>query len=221
MSKIIVLIGAPGAGKGTQARLLQTRMNIPQISTGDIFREMKNADTPLARDLQQILASGKLVSDKITYEVVKQRTSRGDCQGTFILDGFPRTPTQAGMLEELSAEQNKLIQAILIDVPFNKLEERLVGRRSCTECGEIYNLLFKPPQNHGFCDFHAEAPLKHRVDDTAEKVKVRLNTYEENTKPLLEYYEESGRLQKIDGTRTPEEIYRELESLVAVSNVAA
>lgn len=221
MSKIIVLIGAPGAGKGTQARLLQSRLNIPQISTGDIFREMKKADTPLAKQLQQILASGKLVPDNITYEIVKERTSRNDCKGTYILDGFPRTPIQAGMLEGVSDEQNKPIQAILVDVPFDKLEERLTGRRSCTECGEIYNLSFKPPLNEGFCDFHPETSLKHRTDDRAEKVKVRLETYEENTKPLLEYYENSGRLQKVDGTRKSEEIYKELEGLIAVSNVTA
>ncbi len=221
MSKIIVLIGAPGAGKGTQARMLESRLGIPQISTGDMFREMKDADTPLAREVREILASGKLVPDSVTFEMVKDRTSREDCQGTYILDGFPRTPVQAEMLEMLSEEQGKPISAILIDVPFEKLEERLTGRRSCPVCGEIYNLSFKPPKVTGFCDLHPEAELKHRADDTSEKVKVRLETYEENTKPLLEYYENSGRLQKVDGTRTPEEIYKELEGLVAVNNVAA
>ena len=221
MSKIIVLIGAPGAGKGTQARLLQSRLNIPQISTGDMFREMKDADTPLANEVREILASGKLVPDSVTFEMVKERTSRDDCRGTFILDGFPRTPVQAEMLEEISSQQNKPISTILIDVPFEKLEERLTGRRSCPECGEIYNLSFKPPKIAGFCDFHPETPLKHRADDTIEKVKVRLETYVENTKPLLDYYEKSGRLQRIDGTGKPEEIYKELEKLVAVNNVAA
>lgn len=221
MSKIIVLIGAPGAGKGTQARLLQSRLNIPQISTGDMFREMKNLDTPLAKEVREILSSGKLVPDEVTFEMVKERTSRDDCKGTYILDGFPRTPVQAEMLEQLSESQDKKISAILIDVPFEKLEERLTGRRSCPKCGEIYNLSFKPPKVKGFCDFHPEVSLKHRSDDTSEKVKVRLETYEENTKPLLKYYESSGRLQRVDGTRSPEEIYKELEGLVAVSNVTA
>ena len=220
MSKIIVLIGAPGAGKGTQARLLEQRLGIPQISTGDMFREMKNADTPLAHQLKEILASGKLVPDEITFEVVKERTSREDCQGTFILDGFPRTPVQAEMLEELAREQNKPINAIEIYVPLDKLEDRLTGRRSCPECGEIYNIHSKAPENEGFCDFHPEVKLKHRVDDTIDKVKVRLRTYEEQTKPLLNYYEQTGRLQKIDGTQSPEEIYKELEKYVAVNNVA-
>jgi adenylate kinase len=221
MSKIIVLIGAPGAGKGTQARLLETRLGIPQISTGDMFREMKDADTPLAREVREILASGKLVPDSITFEMVRDRTSREDCTGTYILDGFPRTPVQAEMLETLSAEQGKPISAILIDVPFEKLEERLTGRRSCPVCGEIYNLTFRPPKTEGVCDFHPQAELTHRADDTSEKVKVRLETYEENTKPLLDYYEKTERLQKVDGTRGPEEIYREIENLIAAENAVA
>jgi adenylate kinase len=221
MSKIIVLIGAPGAGKGTQARLLESRLNIPQISTGDMFREMNALDTPLAKEVKGILAAGTLVPDSVTFEMVRERTSREDCQGSYILDGFPRTPVQAEMLEQLSKEQEKTISAILIDVPFEKLEERLTGRRSCPDCGEIYNLSFKPPRVEGFCDLHPEVKLKHRADDTVEKVKVRLETYKENTKPLLEYYESSDRLQKVDGIGKPEEIYKELEGLIAVNNVAA
>lgn len=221
MSKIIVLIGAPGAGKGTQARLLQERLGVPQISTGDMFREMKDADTPLAKEVREILASGKLVPDEVTFEMVKERTARDDCKGTYILDGFPRTPVQAEMLEQLSEEQGKPISAILVDVSFDDLEKRLTGRRSCPVCGEIYNIHFKAPKQEGRCDLHPEAELLHRADDTSEKVTVRLETYEENTKPLLEYYEKSGRLQKVDGKRLPEEIYKELESLLAVNNVAA
>lgn len=220
MSKIIVLIGAPGAGKGTQARLLEARLNIPQISTGDMFREIQNSDTDLAREVKEILASGKLVPDNVTYEMVRERTSREDCRGTYILDGFPRTPKQAEMLEELAAEQEKVISTILIDVPFEKLEQRLTGRRSCPECGEIYNIYYKKPRVEGFCDNHPQAKLKHRADDTQEKVNVRLETYEENTKPLLKYYEDSGRLQKVDGARNPNEIYKELEGLIATNNVA-
>ncbi|MEO8073954.1 MAG: adenylate kinase [Acidobacteriota bacterium] len=212
MDKIIVLIGAPGAGKGTQARLLEERRNIPQISTGDMFREMKNADTPLAREIQTIMAEGKLISDDLTFQVVKDRTLRE--KGSYILDGFPRTAIQAGMLEALAEEQGKEISAILIDVPVNNLEKRMTGRRSCPVCGEIYNIYFKPPKNDNVCNFHSDANLNHRADDTEEKVKVRLATYEENTKPLLDYYEKSGRLQKVDGTGELEAIYQELEKLV-------
>lgn len=214
MSKIIVLIGAPGAGKGTQARLLEERRGVPQISTGDIFREMKNADTPLANEIREILASGKLVSDELTFQVVKERVARADCQGIYILDGFPRTILQAELLEMLAQEQDKEIQAILVDIPLDHLEKRMTGRRSCPVCGEIYNIYFKPPKIDNVCDLHPEAQLTHRADDTEEKVKVRLATYEEQTKPLLDYYEKSGRLQKIDGNKNVEEIYSELEKLI-------
>jgi len=212
MNKIIVLIGAPGAGKGTQARLLEERRGIPQISTGDMFREMKKADTPLAREVQAIMAAGKLISDDLTFQIVKDRTSRE--KSSYILDGFPRTAVQAEMLEVLAKEQDKEISAILVDVPFDNLEKRMTGRRSCPVCGEIFNVYFKPPKSDNVCDFHSDTPLNHRADDTEEKVKVRLATYEESTKPLLDYYESSGRLQKVDGTGELEAIYHELEKLV-------
>ena len=214
MSKIIVLIGAPGAGKGTQARLLQERRGIPQISTGDMFREMKSADTPLGKEVQAIMASGKLVSDELTLQIVKDRTSRDDCRGTYILDGYPRTAVQAGQLEELAKEQGKEIQAIEVDVPRDELTKRLTGRRSCPVCGEIYNIYSKPPKHDNVCDLHPDARLEHRADDAEEKVKVRLATYDELTQPLLEYYERSGRLKKINGTGEVEDIYAELNKLV-------
>ncbi|MEK7857360.1 MAG: nucleoside monophosphate kinase, partial [Acidobacteriota bacterium] len=138
MNKIIVLIGAPGAGKGTQARLLDERRGIPQISTGDMFREMKTQDTPLAREVQEIMASGKLISDDITYRIVRERTSKPDTAGTYVLDGYPRTAVQAEQLEELAKEQGKEIAAIEVDVPKDELMKRLTGRRTCPTCGEIY-----------------------------------------------------------------------------------
>lgn len=214
MSKIIVLIGAPGAGKGTQARLLQERKEIPQISTGDMFREMKNADTPLAREVQEIMAAGKLISDELTYQIVKDRTSRDDCAGSYILDGYPRTAIQAEQLEELAKEQGKEIQAIEVDVQRDELMKRLTGRRSCPVCGEIYNIYSKPPKNEGFCDFHEGTHLIHRADDNEESVATRLATFDANTKPLLDYYENSGRLKKVNGGGELEEIYGELEKLV-------
>ena len=214
MDKIIVLIGAPGAGKGTQARLLQERRGIPQISTGDMFREMKTLDTPLAREVQAIMASGKLISDNVTYKIVRERTSKPDTAGTYVLDGYPRTAVQAEQLEELAKEQGKEIQAVEVDVSRDELLKRLTGRRSCPVCGEIYNIYSKPPKVDGFCDDHLDAKLEHRADDSEEKVTVRLETYDELTKPLLEYYERSGRLKKIDGTGEIEDIYRSLNELV-------
>ena len=214
MGKIIVLIGAPGAGKGTQARLLQERLGIPQISTGDMFREMKTLDTPLAREVQEIMASGKLISDDITYKIVKDRTSREDCRNGYILDGYPRTAVQAAQLEELANEQGFEIRAIEVDVPRDELMKRLTGRRSCPICGEIYNVYSKPPKSDNVCDFHPETQLTHRADDNEESVSTRLATYDQQTKPLLDYYENSGRLNKVDGTGELEQIYLQLSKLV-------
>lgn len=214
MNKIIVLIGAPGAGKGTQARLLEERKGIPQISTGDMFREMKTLDTPLAREVQQIMASGKLVSDDVTYRIVSERTSRPDINGTYVLDGYPRTAVQAEQLEDLAREQGREIQAIEIDVPKAELFRRLTGRRSCPVCGEIYNIYSKPPKNDNVCDLHPDTVLTHRSDDNEESVGTRLNTYERETAPLLDHFERSGRLSKIDGTGEVEDIYRQLEKLL-------
>lgn len=214
MDKIIVLIGAPGAGKGTQARLLEERLGIPQISTGDMFREMKRADTPLAREVQAIMASGKLISDDITYKIVRERTSQSDTRSTYVLDGYPRTAVQAEQLEELANEQGKGIQAIEIDVPKNELLRRLTGRRSCPVCGEIYNIYSRPPEIEGVCDDHPESKLDHRADDNEESVNIRLDTYAANTQPLIDYYDRSGRLEKVDGTGDIEDIYGQLEKLV-------
>ncbi len=214
MNKIIVLIGAPGAGKGTQARLLQERRGVPQISTGDMFREMRSLDTPLAREVQEIMAEGRLISDDITYRIVQERTSRDDCRNGYILDGYPRTPVQAEQLEDLAAEQTKVIQAIEVDVPRDELMRRLTGRRTCPVCGEIYNIYSKPPKIEGKCDLHPDAVLTHRADDNEESVSTRLATYDEVTKPLLDYYQKTGRLQKVDGRGEVEQIYAELDKLI-------
>jgi len=212
MDKIIVLIGAPGAGKGTQARLLQERRGIPQISTGDMFREIKNDDTPLAREVQSIMAAGKLVSDQLTFQIVKERTARE--KETYILDGFPRTAVQAEMLETLATEQGREIQAIEVDLPREELMKRLTGRRSCPVCGEIYNIYSKAPKQNSVCDFHPQTQLAHRADDNEQSVSTRLATYDKQTRPLLDYYKNSGRLKKISGEGKLEEIYGELEKLV-------
>lgn len=212
--KIILLIGAPGAGKGTQARLLHERQNLPQISTGDIFRAMSKAETPLARQLQATLASGQLVSDEMVVQLVEDRTSQDDCQNGYILDGFPRTIVQAVSLEELAKAQDKTLQAILIDIDFHLLEKRLTGRRTCPDCGEIYNIYFQPSKQEGVCDLPPHSALMQRADDTTERVRARLEVYERETRPLIDYYEKSGRLERIDGTREPEDVYQDLEKLL-------
>lgn len=214
MSKIIVLIGAPGAGKGTQARLLQERREIPQVSTGDMFREMKNSNTPLGTEVQSIMASGKLISDELTYKIVKERTLREDCKKDFILDGYPRTKIQALQLEDLAKDLNKSILAIEVDLPRDDLFKRLTGRRSCTNCGEIFNIYNGIPLNCKKCGFDTEKHLVHRADDNEESVSIRLKTYDELTKPLLEYYEKSERLKKVNGLGNVEDIYLSLNSLI-------
>lgn len=214
MSKIIVMMGAPGAGKGTQARLLEERLGLPQISTGDMFRALKEERTPLAEEVRAIMAAGQLVPDDVTIRVVRERTGRDDCAHGYILDGFPRTPAQAAMLDKLALEQGKRIQAILVDVPSELLEQRMVGRRNCPVCGEIYNIYFKPPRTDNVCDLHPDAQLNHRADDNPETVQARLTTYETQTRPLLDYYQASNLLHRVDGTRDPEEIYAEIERIV-------
>ena len=210
MAKIIVLMGAPGAGKGTQARLLQERLHLPQISTGDIFRALKNAQTPLAQEVREIMERGQLVPDELTIRLVKERTAQLDCQNGYILDGFPRTPAQAASLDKLAAEQGNTIVAVLIDVPRELLEQRMTGRRNCPICGEIYHIYWKPPKYDNVCDFHPEAQLVHRADDNVETVKARLATYEKKTQPLIDYYKAAGLLRTVDGTGAAEAIYEDV-----------
>lgn len=214
MSKIIVLMGAPGAGKGTQARLLQEHLKMTQISTGDMLRARAQQQDALAEEIKAVQASGKLASDDLVMRVVEERTAKQDSANGYVLDGFPRTMVQAQMLEELATEQGHKIVAIVVDVPFELLEKRATGRLSCPVCGEIYNIYSKPPRNDKKCDFHAQIDLVQRVDDTAEKIKIRLETYNEQTKPLLDYYDKTGRLHRIDGTQKQEEIHKEIEGIL-------
>lgn len=219
MAKIIVLMGAPGAGKGTQARLLQERLHLPQISTGDIFRALKHADTPIAQEVRDIMNRGQLVPDELTIQLVRERTAQDDCRNGYILDGFPRTPAQAQSLEKLAAEQHNDIVAVLIDVPLELLEKRMTGRRNCPVCNEIYNIYFKPPRNDNVCDLHPETQLIQRADDNSETVRARLATYEAQTRPLVEYYQAAGLLHNVDGTREPEAIYEDIVRVLPGVNV--
>jgi adenylate kinase len=183
---------------------------LPQISTGDIFRALKHADTPLAQEVRDIMDRGQLVSDELTIQVVKERTAQDDCRNGYILDGFPRTPAQARSLEKLAAEQGNDIVPVLIDVPPELLEQRMTGRRNCPVCNEIYNIYFKPPRNDNVCDLHPETQLIQRADDNSETVRKRLATYEEQTRPLVEYYKAAGLLHTVDGAREREAIYEDI-----------
>ena len=208
MAKIIVLMGAPGAGKGTQARLLQERRHLPQISTGDMLRALE------VEDIHTTQTSGKLISDEVVIGLVRQRTERDDCKHGYVLDGFPRTPAQAQTLETLAAAQSNDLIAIFVDVPVEILEKRLMGRWNCPVCKETYNVYFKPPKSDNVCDHHPNAPLGQRSDDHPEKVHVRLQTYNNQTRPLLDYYRKSDRLRTVDGNRALEAIYQDIEAIV-------
>lgn len=214
MSKIIVLMGAPGAGKGTQARLIQERLHLPQISTGDILRARAREQDALAEEISAVQASGRLAPDALVIRAVQERTTKEDCKSGYVLDGFPRTTAQANMLEELAASQGNAIVAIVVDVPLDLLERRTSGRRSCPVCGEIYNVYFKPPRSDEICDRHPAVKLSQRTDDTAEKIRVRLETYDEQTRPLLDHYERSHRLQRVEGTKQAEEIYQDIAVVI-------
>lgn len=221
MSKIILLMGAPGAGKGTQARLLQEHLHLPQISTGDIFRALSQTQSPLAEEVRALQQAGRLIPDDVVIRVVEDRTSQADCDNGYVLDGFPRTAAQAEMLEQLATRQGKSLSVILIDVPVERLAKRMTGRRSCPVCGEIYNVYFRAPKNDSRCDLHPEAELIHRADDDEEKVRVRLETFNRETAPVLEYYQQTGRLQRVDGTQDPEWIYSAIEQIVNADQIAA
>ncbi len=208
-ARILVIMGAPGVGKGTQARLLSDKTGFPQISTGDILREMAKAETPLGHEIRQTQAAGRLVSDEVLAEVIRTRTAQADCANGYILDGYPRTLNQARMLEKLAAEQGREIQIIKLNVHLSALMQRLTGRRTCAQCGEIYNLHLKPPQREGRCD-HDGTPLAHRSDDKEETVLTRVTTYDNATKPLTDHYEQTGRLIKINADREVDKVFAEL-----------
>lgn len=206
-AKIIVLMGAPGAGKGTQARLIQERLGLPQISTGDMLRALA------ADDIHTTQASGRLISDAVVIDLVRQRTAVDDCLNGYVLDGFPRTIVQAEMLDQMAAAEGKPLKAILIDVATSVLEKRLTGRRNCPVGNEIFNIYFKPPRTDSVCDEHG-VPLLQRADDTIDKVQVRLETYEKQTAPVIDYYKQTGRLEIVDGDQETETIYEDLKKIV-------
>lgn len=217
MSRIIVMIGPPGAGKGTQSRLLSERYNYPQISTGDILRQMAQADTLLGQEIKATLSSGKLVSDEILAEVILTRTSLPDCQEGYILDGYPRTINQAHLLEELAEKQGKDVFLVRVTVHEESLIKRLTGRWTCRKCGEIYNTNFRSPKQAGICDLDGES-LTQRSDDNLESVTRRFAEYKASTAPLIDYYRQSGRLIEIDGEGQVKEVFEKLCSVI--ENVA-
>ena len=206
MPDITVLMGPQGAGKGTQAHLLADRLKLSLVATGDILREMAHSDEPLGLQVRKVQAAGQLVSDDILAEVVKSRLSRPDCEFGCVLDGFPRTLPQVRLLETIAENLGHRIKVISIEVPRELLFKRLAGRRTCSTCGAIYNVYFKPSKVKEVCDLDGQ-PLFTRSDDNEEAIAQRLALYDEKTRPLLDYYAESGRLYSIDGTGAPEDVF--------------
>ncbi|WP_314761938.1 adenylate kinase [uncultured Selenomonas sp.] len=202
----ILLMGPPGAGKGTQAANLVKEFGIPHISTGDMFRAAVKEGTELGKQAKACMDAGKLVPDEVTIGIVKERLAKPDCKKGFILDGFPRTVEQAdaltGILKELGLS---LTAALNITVPAADLIERAVGRRICKSCGATYHVKFNPPQKAGVCDTCA-GDLYQRADDSEETMKNRLSVYEAQTKPLIAYYEKAGVYKEIDGRKAIDEV---------------
>jgi len=204
-------MGPPGAGKGTQAELLKARFPIPHISTGDIFRDAVNQGSELGQEAQKYMSSGQLVPDEITTAIVKERITQADCEPGFLLDGFPRTTAQAQALDQSLAELGKKVDlAINIDVPTELLIERLSGRISCQECKRVYNLNFNPPREQGKCD-SCGGELVQRNDDRGETVVKRLEVYNQQTRPLLQYYEAQGVLFNIEGSRGSGQVFADIQ----------
>lgn len=198
----IVLMGPPGAGKGTQAEVMARKLFVPHISTGDIFRANIKAGTELGLLANQYISKGDLVPDEVTMGMIKDRLAEEDCANGFILDGLPRTIVQADALAAVLAEQGKKLDKVVnIDVPIEKLIERLSGRRVCRNCSQTYHLLNNPPTEAGRCD-ECGGELYQRADDSEETIKNRLDVYLAQSSPLIEYYEAKGLLLSIDGDQS-------------------
>jgi len=206
MAIFIVLMGPPGAGKGTQAEIISEKLSIPHISSGDLFRENLKNDTELGKKARAFMDSGKLVPDDVTISMVAERLSRQDCKNGALLDGFPRTPFQANELDKILKENGNAINCVpYIKVSDRDLLERLTGRWTCKAAGHIYHEKFNPPKNPGICDIDG-SPLYQREDDKKETIEKRLAVFHEQTAPLVEYYREKNLLVEVDGTRPIEEV---------------
>ncbi|MDR1133983.1 MAG: adenylate kinase [Synergistaceae bacterium] len=207
----IILIGPPGAGKGTQAAAVKLRFPVDHISTGDILRENVRAGSPLGLKAKEFMDSGSLVPDSLIIEMMRERLAKCPAGG-FMLDGFPRTVAQAEALDELMKEMSVSIDAaILLEVPDETVVERLCGRRVCSSCGEIFHVTGKPTEADGVCDV-CRGPVEQRDDDREEVIRRRLSVYHKDTAPLIEYYEKSGLLRRIDAIDKPGAVKSYLES---------
>lgn len=206
----IIMLGPPGAGKGTQAQMLAEKYGIPQISTGDILRAAVAEGTELGKKAKEYMDKGQLVPDEVVIGIVKERLSKPDCEKGFILDGFPRTVAQAEALDGILKEMGKKIDYVInIVVPDEEILKRLTGRRTCKVCGAMYHIIYNPPKVEGKCD-KCGGDLYQRDDDKEETIKNRLSVYHSQTAPLIDYYRKKGVLIDIDGTKDIKTIFQDI-----------
>ncbi|WP_282606945.1 adenylate kinase [Pelagibius sp. Alg239-R121] len=214
----IILLGPPGAGKGTQAKRLQDKHGLVQLSTGDMLRELKNSGSELGAQAKEIMDAGKLMPDDLMIEMISQRIDAPDCATGFILDGFPRTTPQAQGLDKMLADKGlKLDRVIEMAVDEAALIERVVGRYSCAKCGAGYHDLYQKPVKEGVCDNCGNGEFSRRADDNEETMRTRLATYHEQTAPILPYYREKGVLKTIDGMAAIDEVTGQIEAILAAA----
>jgi adenylate kinase len=202
----LVLLGPPGAGKGTQARMLEVRLHAPQIASGDLLRAAVRNKTALGLEAKGFMDKGALVPDELVLKLIAERLDQADAKSGFLLDGFPRNVDQAGTLAKmLEARAEQLDKVVAIIVPDEEIVKRISGRRTCRNCGAMYHLIYDPPLNIGICN-SCQGELYQRDDDAEDTVKMRLEVYAESTRPLLDYYGQQGILARIEGIGRPEEI---------------
>lgn len=211
----LILLGPPGAGKGTQARLLEEKCGVVQLSTGDMLRALVAGGSPLGQQAKEIMNAGKLMPDELMVDMIGDRISQPDCVKGFLLDGFPRTVPQAEALDKmLAAKGLKLDLVIEMKVDDEALVERITGRYTCAKCGQGYHDKFLKPKVDGVCDTCGGTEFKRRADDNAETVKTRLKQYHEQTAPILPYYQGKGNLKQVDGMADVDEVARQIEALL-------
>lgn len=206
----IIMLGAPGAGKGTQAKQIAAKYGIPHISTGDIFRANIKNQTELGRKAKEYMDQGMLVPDELTLELIMDRFTNEDCKNGYVLDGFPRTIPQAEALTKALADNHdKIDYAINVDVPDEAIVSRMSGRRACINCGGTYHIKYNPTKQEGICD-SCGGGLVLRDDDKPETVQKRLSVYHVQTQPLIEYYEKQGKLKEVDGTKDLDVVFQSI-----------
>lgn len=215
--QVIILLGPPGAGKGTQALRIAERLSLPHVATGDLFRENLSKGTDLGQRAKGFMEAGKLVPDELVLEMLFDRVSKPDCEGGYLLDGFPRTLPQAKALTERLADQPT--RTLSLEVPDELLVDRASGRLLCKSCTHIHHATFSPPKTEGVCD-SCGGELYRRKDDEPEVVKQRLVVFHEETQPMIDYYSERGSLETIDGTQSPDDVFAALIALLGAGSSA-